>query len=76
VPKTARDTRDTKALCSDGLLRPSEAAAFLGISRSVFWVLMQSGRIPFARVTPAGNRRIPRRALIDYAEARLVQADP
>jgi excisionase family DNA binding protein len=61
-------------LCADGLVKPyPDAAAFLSISKTSIYKLMQSGKIPYVRVTDGGDVRIPRTALIEFAEARLIK---
>ena len=61
---------DRLALVEDGLLRISEAASFLRVSRAMLYVLMERGKLPFVKVGRA--RRIPKRALVSLA-ASLVQ---
>jgi excisionase family DNA binding protein len=57
------------ALLADGLVPVSEAAAFLGVSRSTLYALMERGELPYVKIGRA--RRVPRRALITLAAARL-----
>jgi len=52
-------------------MRPAEAAAFLGVSRSLIYELMATGDIPYVRVR--SDRRVPRTALIEYASKRIVE---
>jgi len=59
----------TEVLVGDGLLTVSEATAFLRLSRSTLYTLMDEGELAFVRIGRA--RRIPRRALIDLAAAHL-----
>ena len=59
----------TEALVGDGLLTVSEATAFLRLSRSTLYTLMDQGELAFVRIGRA--RRIPRRALIVLAAAHL-----
>jgi len=61
----------SRELCASGLMRPAEAAAFLGVSRSLIYDLMASGDIPYVRVR--SDRRVPRTALIEYASKRIVE---
>ncbi len=56
-------------LIADGLLTIAAAAAFLSVSRSTIYVLMEQGTLPSVRIGRA--RRIPRRSLITYAAAHL-----
>ena len=62
-------TFDRAALVADGLLTVREAAAFLRISRSSLYVLMDRGELPFAKL--GRSRRIPRRAVIELAAREL-----
>jgi excisionase family DNA binding protein len=65
-------TSPSSNLCEDGLLRPyPDAAQFLGISRSSIFQLMANGKLPYVRVVV--GKRIPRRALVNFAESRLVE---
>ena len=43
------------------LLRPTEAAAILGIGRTTLYALIRSGALPSVRI--GGSRRIPASAL-------------
>lgn len=63
-------------LLADGLVTVLEAAAFLGLSRATIWSMMDRGDLPFVHGgadpgAPRRLRRIPRRALVDWAAARL-----
>ena len=61
---------DSKAtVVADGFLRVSEAAAFLGLSRSALYALMEQGKLAYAKIGNA--RRIPRRALIEFGVSSL-----
>jgi excisionase family DNA binding protein len=60
---------DKAGAVSDGLMDIREVAKFLSVGRSTVYVLMDEGRLPFAKIGRA--RRIPRRAVIDYAAAQL-----
>jgi excisionase family DNA binding protein len=57
-------------LVRDGFAEVAEAQAYLRLSRSTIYVLMDRGELPFARFGRA--RRIPWRSLRDYAAAQLV----
>ena len=59
----------TEALVGDGLLTVSEAIAFLRLSRSTLYTLMDAGELAYVRIGRA--RRIPRQALIKLAAAHL-----
>jgi excisionase family DNA binding protein len=56
-------------LVSDGLVTVPEAAAFLSLSRSTLYALMERGDLPYVRIGAA--RRIPRKALIALASSNL-----
>lgn len=57
-------------MVSDGLVTVSEAYRFLGLGKSKLYEMMQSRDLPYVQV--GGVRRIPRRALVDWAANRLV----
>ena len=57
------------ALVEDGLVTVSEAAAFLRLSRSNLYLLMERGELPFVKL--GRSRRIPKRALIELAARGL-----
>lgn len=56
-------------LVQDGLLDVEGAAHFLGIRRSKLYALMEAGQIPYCKLGRA--RRIPKRALVEFAAANL-----
>ena len=58
-------TDSDAALVEDGLVTVSEAAAFLRLSRSNLYLLMERGELPFVKI--GRSRRIPRRALVQLA---------
>jgi excisionase family DNA binding protein len=60
---------NAEALLAEGLVPVSEAAEFLGVSRSMVYVLMENGQLPYVKIGRA--RRIPRRALLAFAAERL-----
>ena len=70
-PSNATAREQSAALCEDGLLTVREAAEFLGLGRSTVYSLMASGALPYARLRVA-DRRIPRRALVAFAESQLI----
>jgi excisionase family DNA binding protein len=51
------------------LLRPEQAAALLGISRTRCYELMADGTLPVYRLGGRGGGRIPYRALRDMIDA-------
>lgn len=53
------------------LLTPEEAAQSLGVSRSLVYELMASGRL--GSVSIGRCRRVPRRVLDDFVESLLVE---
>jgi len=53
----------------DGLVTVAEATAFLGLSRSKVYALMDTGRLSYVKLGRA--RRIPRRALVALAADNL-----
>lgn len=57
-------------LVAEGLVTIRQAEEFLGLKRSKIYQLMDRGEIPYVKFGSA--RRIPRRALVTYAAARLV----
>jgi excisionase family DNA binding protein len=69
-PSTTIDA-PVASLCADGLISPTAAAEFLSISRTSLYELLKSGAIPYTRI--GADKKIPRRALVEFAEARLVE---
>jgi excisionase family DNA binding protein len=65
----ASETAD-QTLFSDGLMTVGEAADFLRVSRSSIYLLMDQGKLPFAKF--GKSRRIPRRALMELVQRSLV----
>ncbi|MDI6871234.1 MAG: helix-turn-helix domain-containing protein [Bacillota bacterium] len=60
-------------LVGDGLLGVEEAADFLGVRRSLLYVLMGRRELPWTKI---GRRRlIPRRALVELAARELRGGD-
>ena len=58
-------TDNDAALVEDGLVKVPEAAAFLRLSRSNLYAMMERGELPFVKI--GRSRRIPRRALVQLA---------
>ncbi len=56
-------------LVADGLLTVREAAAFLRISRSNLYALMDHGELAFVKL--GRSRRIPKRGVIELAARGL-----
>jgi excisionase family DNA binding protein len=54
-----------------GFVEVPEAATFLSLSRASIYKLMDSGSLAYAKF--GRSRRIPRRALLEYAERQIVQ---
>jgi len=68
----ARSKRDHETpLCGDGLVTIVEGARFLGVSKTTLYDMLGRGEIAYSRV--GHLKRIPRRALIEYAEKHLVR---
>jgi len=61
---------DRDELVSDGLMTVAEVVAFLRLSRSTVYGLMDKDKLAYVRVGRA--RRIPRRAVVELAAANLV----
>jgi excisionase family DNA binding protein len=59
-----------KGMTDDGLLTVDEARQFLRASRSTVYALMDSGDLAYVKF--GRNRRIPRRALIEFATSNLI----
>lgn len=70
APRSIR-REDPADLVSDGLVTVPEAAAFLRVSRSTIYVLMDRGDLPYVRIGSA--RRIPKKALVTLASSCLTQ---
>jgi excisionase family DNA binding protein len=69
---------DRETIVADGLMTVPEAAAFLRLSRSTLYNLMESGRLAYVRLVGDGRRaarRIPRKAVIALAAVHLVGGD-
>lgn len=60
---------DPDELVDAGLLRVPEVAEMLAVSKSTIYLLMENGEMPYVRVR--GARRIPKRAVTEYAKAML-----
>jgi excisionase family DNA binding protein len=58
------------ALASEGMLTVQQAQAFLQVSRSALYSLMDMGRLPYAKIGRC--RRVPVAALKAYAAGCLV----
>jgi excisionase family DNA binding protein len=54
---------------ADGLLTIVDAARLLAVSRSYLYQVMDRGELPHVKLGRA--RRIPRRALLEFAASRL-----
>ncbi len=60
------------ALVADGLASVREAAAFLKVSRSTLYKLMDAGGLVSVKIR--GSRRIPWRVLKEFAAANFLAA--
>lgn len=67
---TTGPTEQREQLVSEGLLSVEEARQFLRVSRSTLYELMDNGQLAFVKF--GRNRRIPRRALIEFSTTNLV----
>ena len=56
-------------IVNEGLERVSDAARFLGVSRSLIYKLLNAGELPSVKI--GNSRRIPIRAVRDLASALL-----
>jgi excisionase family DNA binding protein len=63
----------SQILVREGFAEVSEAQEYLKLSRSSVYGLMESGQLAYARF--GRRRRIPWKALRDYAERNLVAGD-
>jgi excisionase family DNA binding protein len=66
----ATATAEKHALTQEGFASIREAARFLSVGRSTVYKLMEEGSLRYAKVGKC--RRIPWRALREYAERCLV----
>jgi excisionase family DNA binding protein len=67
----ATEERDATVV-GDGFATVPEAARFLGLSRAKLYQIMDNRELIYAKF--GRSRRIPRRALHDYAKSCLVRA--
>lgn len=58
-----------KSVLEDGLLSVDEAMAYLSVSRSHLYDLMERGAVAYAKI--GRSRRIPKAALMEYVAANL-----
>jgi excisionase family DNA binding protein len=63
------EAKTSELLMVDGLQRVEAAGRFLGISRSLVYELMESGELPYVKI--GRSRRLPHRALIEFAARHL-----
>src|SRR5258708_11453030 len=70
---------DRESIVADGLMTVAECATFLRLGRSTIYNLMDSGSLPYVRLSGREGRRaarrIPRKAVIALAAAHLVGGD-
>ena len=68
-------TKEERIQCVvDGLIGVHEASQFLSVSRSTIYVLMGEGDLPFVKI--GRSRRIPLRAVVEFAAVRLTGGSP
>lgn len=65
----ATGTQSDTALVADGLLTVDGAAAFCHVARSTIYKAMDAGLLAYVKIGRA--RRIPRKALIEFAARGL-----
>jgi excisionase family DNA binding protein len=58
-----------RSLVADGLVPLADAMAFLSVSRSTLYELMEKGVLPYSKI--GRSRRIPKRALVELAQQTL-----
>ncbi len=61
---------ETEKLLNEGLLSINAAAAFVGLSRSRLYELMDKGELAYCKL--GGRRLVPRAGLMKLAAASLV----
>lgn len=61
-------------LVAEGLMTVADASSFLGIKRAKLYLLMDEGRLPYAKIGRA--RRIPKRAVVALAVESMVVRAP
>jgi excisionase family DNA binding protein len=67
--------RAQEDMVSQGMLKMKEVAEFLGISKSEVYNMVAEGRLPYVPYGRTGKaKRVPRKAVIDYAARNLVSA--
>jgi excisionase family DNA binding protein len=68
----ALDRNKAEDLVKEGMKTVEQAADFLGLGRSKLYALMETGELTYVKFGKA--RRIPQRALVDYAVQHLIPA--
>lgn len=64
-------TEFNNPILDDGFERVTDAALYLGVSRSLIYKLLNAGALPSAKI--GNSRRIPIRAVRELAAANLTQ---
>jgi len=57
-------------LLGDGLLSVAEVCLLTGMRKSFWYAVMDAGDLPYVKL--GSSRRIPRRAVLDYCNERLI----
>jgi excisionase family DNA binding protein len=70
MPSQTTAPTSAASLVEDGLATVGQAADFLGLSRATLYALMERGELPFCKI--GKSRRVPRRALQEFAASNLV----
>lgn len=72
--QTETDANANLLAVENGLIKVSEAAEFLSVSRGTLYSLMESGKLAFCKI--GKSRRIPRRVLKEFAANSLRTGQP
>lgn len=64
------DANANAELVADGLMTMAEVCRFLAVGKTTAYEMVGDGRLPSVRI--GTSRRVPRRAVVEFASARLV----